>query len=201
MVGYEALVRGPADRSLHNPLVLFSAAERCERLAELDLLRRITDLQVRAARHANPLTLLPGNVPVYECIDHLLRRQTQFAVTCCDIDHFKLFNDVYGYGRGDKVIKRLAELATLNCDRERDLVGHIGGDDFVLVLGSDDWRGRCERPLTALNAAAAEFYSDEERAACGVWNEDRHGPDGEFAAAAPWPGAMAVARRLDTRPC
>jgi EAL domain-containing protein (putative c-di-GMP-specific phosphodiesterase class I)/GGDEF domain-containing protein len=141
----------------------------------LDLLRRITDLQVRAARHANPLTLLPGNVPVYECIDDLLRRPAQFAVAYCDIDHFKPFNDVYGYSRGDEVIKRLAELAVQHCDGERDLVGHIGGDDFVLVLGSDDWASRCECLLTAFNAAAAEFYSDEDRAAGGVWDEDRRG--------------------------
>jgi EAL domain-containing protein (putative c-di-GMP-specific phosphodiesterase class I)/GGDEF domain-containing protein len=145
----------------------------------LDLLRRITDLQVRAARHANPLTLLPGNVPVYECIDDLLRRQASFAVAYCDIDHFKPFNDVYGYGRGDEVIKRLAELAVQHCDAERDLVGHIGGDDFVLVLASDDWRDRCERLLTTFNAAAAEFYSAEDRAAGGVWSEDRRG-QGQF---------------------
>lgn len=141
----------------------------------LDLLRRITDLQVRAARHANPLTLLPGNVPVYECIDDLLRRQTEFAVAYCDIDHFKPFNDVYGYSRGDEVIKRLAELAVQHCDGERDLVGHIGGDDFVLVLASADWRARCERLLKDFQEVAAGFYGAEDRAAGGLWSEDRRG--------------------------
>lgn len=141
----------------------------------LDLLRRITDLQVRAARHANPLTLLPGNVPVYECIDDLLRRQAEFAVAYCDIDHFKPFNDVYGYSHGDEVIKRLAELAVQHCDGERDLVGHIGGDDFVLVLASADWRERCERLLTAFQEVAAGFYNAEDRAAGGLRSEDRRG--------------------------
>mgnify|MGYP005809935861 CR=1 FL=1 len=141
----------------------------------LDLLRRITDLQVRAASHANPLTLLPGNVPIYECVDDLLRRQARFAVAYCDIDNFKPFNDVHGYSRGDEVIKRLAGLAVEHCDAERDLVGHIGGDDFVLVLSSDDWRNRCERLLNAFQVAAAAFYSAEERSAGGVWSEDRCG--------------------------
>ena len=130
---------------------------------------------MRAACHANPLTLLPGNVPVYECIDGWLRRQLPFAVAYCDIDHFKPFNDAYGYSRGDEVIKRLAELAVQHCDGERDLVGHIGGDDFVLVLGSDDWRDRCELLLATFNAAAACFYSAEDRTAGGVWSEDRRG--------------------------
>ncbi len=141
----------------------------------LDLLRRITDLQVRAARHANPLTLLPGNVPVYECIDDLLRRHAGFAVAYCDIDHFKPFNDVYGYSRGDEVIKWLAEVAVAHCDGERDLVGHIGGDDFVLVMASADWRARCERLLRAFHDAVAGFYSAEDRAAGGLWSEDRRG--------------------------
>ena len=141
----------------------------------LDLLRRITDLQVRAARHANPLTLLPGNVPVYECIDELLRRPADFAVAYCDIDHFKPFNDVHGYSRGDEVIKRVAELAVQHCDGERDLVGHIGGDDFVLVLASADWRERCERLLKAFQDAATVFHSAQERAAGGLWSEDRRG--------------------------
>jgi len=141
----------------------------------LDLLRRITDLQMRAARHANPLTLLPGNVPVYECVADLLRRQTSFAVAYCDIDHFKPFNDLHGYSRGDEVIKRLAELAVQHCDSERDLIGHIGGDDFVLVLCSADWHERCERLLSAFKEAALEFSSSEEQAAGGIWSEDRRG--------------------------
>lgn len=141
----------------------------------IDLLRRITDLQVRNARHANPLTLLPGNVPIYECIDDLLRRRMEFAVAYCDLDHFKPFNDVYGYSRGDEVIKKLAELAVARTDGECDLVGHIGGDDFMLVMVSADWRERCERLLAAFNAAAPDFYGAEDRAAGGIWTEDRQG--------------------------
>ncbi|HQN42131.1 MAG TPA: GGDEF domain-containing protein, partial [Pseudomonadales bacterium] len=93
----------------------------------------------------------------------------------CDIDHFKPFNDLHGYSRGDEVIKRLAELAVQHCDSERDLIGHIGGDDFVLVLCSADWHERCERLLSAFKEAALEFSSSEEQAAGGIWSEDRRG--------------------------
>lgn len=169
------LLTDVAGAQVEQEFIVTRAGQYLGMVRVLDLLRRITDLQVRAACHANPLTLLPGNVPVYECIDGWLRRQLPFAVAYCDIDHFKPFNDAYGYSRGDEVIKRLAELAVQHCDGERDLVGHIGGDDFVLVLGSDDWRDRCELLLATFNAAAACFYSAEDRTAGGVWSEDRRG--------------------------
>ena len=60
-------------------------------------------------------------------------------------------------------------------DSERDLIGHIGGDDFVLVLCSADWHERCERLLSAFKEAALEFSSSEEQAAGGIWSEDRRG--------------------------
>ncbi len=58
-----------------------------------DLVRRVTELQIRAARYANPLTQLPGNVPINERMDELLREERSFCVCYCDLDHFKPFND------------------------------------------------------------------------------------------------------------
>ena len=106
----------------------------------MDLLKKITDLQIRNARYANPLTLLPGNVPIYEFIDDLLTRQEGFAVAYCDLDHFKPYNDVYGYGRGDQILQQVAS----HVIPELDFVGHVGVYDFILVFCSQDWQQRCE---------------------------------------------------------
>lgn len=63
----------------------------------VDLLRSITQEQIRAARYANPLTALPGSVPIYDCVNRLIRRDKRFTLCHLDIDHFKPFNDFYGY--------------------------------------------------------------------------------------------------------
>jgi diguanylate cyclase (GGDEF)-like protein len=100
-------------------------------------MREITQMQIHAARYANPLTQLPGNVPINEHIDRLLESGTRFWVCYFDLDHFKPFNDVYGYRRGDDVIQLTGNILTSNCDPDRDFVGHIGGDDFMVLFQSE----------------------------------------------------------------
>ncbi|MBV8464786.1 MAG: EAL domain-containing protein, partial [Burkholderiales bacterium] len=88
-----------------------------------DLMRALTELQINAARYANPLTLLPGNVPINERIDELIEQDTPFVAVFADLNHFKPFNDVYGYPRGDDVIQLLGHLLIRFFDSERDFVG------------------------------------------------------------------------------
>ena len=140
-----------------------------------DLMREITQLQIHAARYANPLTQLPGNVPINEHIDRLLQSGTRFWVCYCDLDHFKPFNDVYGYRRGDDVIQLTGNILTRHGDPDRDFVGHIGGDDFMLLFQSEDWETRCRAILADFEAAATEFYSIEDCERGGYFSEDRQG--------------------------
>ncbi|GAB3316111.1 GGDEF domain-containing protein [Haliea atlantica] len=141
----------------------------------VDLLRKITELQVRSARYANPLTLLPGNVPIYERLDQLLENNESFAVAYCDLDHFKPFNDAYGYSQGDQVIQKLAELLTAAVHPEDDFVGHVGGDDFILIFTSRNWRERCERVLEQFHRAVRYFYRPDDLARGGIQGKDRSG--------------------------
>ena len=66
----------------------------------LDLLEEITSQQIRNAKHANPLTLLPGSVPINEQINKLISENVAFCVGYFDLDNFKPFNDVYGFSKG-----------------------------------------------------------------------------------------------------
>jgi diguanylate cyclase (GGDEF)-like protein len=158
------------------------------------LVRTVTESRVEAARHANPLTFLPGNIPITEHIDRLLASGREFVVGYGDLNNFKPFNDHYGYWRGDEMIRLMAQCSVQHCDSQRDFVGHVGGDDFVLVFQSDDWERRCEAIVDAFNAKAALLYDDAGRARGGIEAEDRHGVRRFFSFTTLSIGAVRVRR-------
>jgi len=140
-----------------------------------DLIREITQMQIHAARYANPLTQLPGNVPIDEHIEALLLGEEPFAVCYGDLDHFKPFNDLYSYRKGDEVIQITAGLLREHADPNLDFVGHIGGDDFIVVFKSPDWRERCGRLLNQFAPSTSRLYKPEHLAAGGYVTENRQG--------------------------
>lgn len=146
----------------------------------MDLLEKITDLRLKSARYANPLTLLPGNVPIAEQIDSLLQKAQPFTVAYCDLDHFKPYNDVYGYQCGDQIIRALAEVLTTHVEKEQDFVGHVGGDDFIVIFQCQDWEARCQRILDDFANIVPTYYHGEDRIQCGLWSENRQGEKAFF---------------------
>ncbi|RQO62319.1 diguanylate phosphodiesterase [Variovorax sp. KBW07] len=139
------------------------------------LVRAVTEARIEAARHANPLTFLPGNIPINIHIARLLEGRADFVACYADLNNFKVFNDHYGYWRGDEMILLLARLATQHANPHRDFVGHIGGDDFLVLYQSPDWRQRCTRLIDEFNRQAPGLYDEADRLAGGVEGEDRQG--------------------------
>ncbi|NWL23866.1 bifunctional diguanylate cyclase/phosphodiesterase [Pseudomonas umsongensis] len=146
----------------------------------IDVLKLITELKIQQARYANPLTLLPGNVPIQQCLTRLLQQQRESLICYVDIDSFKPFNDIYGYGRGDEVLLCLAQCLNDRIDPSRDFVGHIGGDDFLLVLGPDDWRKRLNQLLDDFQSQCRRFYRSEHLEAGCFIAPNRQGTRQEF---------------------
>jgi diguanylate cyclase (GGDEF)-like protein len=140
-----------------------------------DLLREITRMQIDAARYANPLTQLPGNVPINDYIEHLVHSGVPFCICYCDLDHFKPFNDVYGYRKGDDMIQMTGKLLSRHVDGSQDFLGHIGGDDFLIMFRSENWEQRCQMILDEFAEGTKAFYSDADRARNGYFSEDRRG--------------------------
>jgi len=140
-----------------------------------DLVREITIMQMAAAKYSNPLTQLPGNVPINQHIDNLLANNESCYICYCDLDHFKPFNDVYGYATGDEVIKLTGRILSDICDPARDFIGHIGGDDFVLVLRSRDCQTRCRRALENFGTEILKYFSNEDIERGGYVTENRKG--------------------------
>jgi len=142
----------------------------------IDLLREITALQVTYARQANPLTGLPGNEAIHQAITERLESNSPFCAVYCDLDNFKAYNDVYGYANGDQIILALARILSELC-RESGFVGHIGGDDFIVLLDMETTRSEavCHDILSRFAHIAPAFYTKEHQREGGIQVSDRQG--------------------------
>jgi diguanylate cyclase (GGDEF)-like protein len=163
------------------------------------LVRSVTETRIEAARHANPLTFLPGNIPISQHIERLLKKQVDFVACYADLNNFKPYNDYYGYWRGDEMIRLIAGIAMEQCDSQRDFLGHVGGDDFLLLFQSPDWLQRCERLVSDFNARALDMFDVSARAAGGIHAEDRHGVQRFFPCTTVSIGAVAIDGHRYTR--
>jgi GGDEF domain-containing protein len=139
------------------------------------LVRSVTETRIEAARHANPLTFLPGNIPISLHIERLLKKHVNFVACYADLNNFKPYNDFYGYWRGDEMIRLLARICKEQCDAQCDFLGHVGGDDFILLFQSPDWRLRCEQIVAGFNQYALGMFDEGVRRAGGIEAEDRQG--------------------------
>jgi diguanylate cyclase (GGDEF)-like protein len=156
------------------------------------LVRSVTETRIEAARHANPLTFLPGNIPISQHIERLLKKRVLFVACYADMNNFKPFNDYYGYWRGDEMIRLLARIAMEQCDSQRDFLGHVGGDDFVLLFQSPDWKTRCERLVSEFAERALAMFDAQAQERGGIEAEDRHGVKRFFPCTTVSVGAVAL---------
>jgi len=143
----------------------------------MELLRVITDLKIRSAQYANPLSGLPGNVPIQNTIQEYLDKQLPFVVIYVDVDNFKPYNDYYSFEQGDQVISEVAKVLQDAVGQQSSFIGHVGGDDFVVVIPMLAYQEICQRILTGFQGATASFYTREDREHGGIYTEDRSGKE------------------------
>jgi diguanylate cyclase (GGDEF)-like protein len=119
-------------------------------------LRRSGDL-----RASSPLTGLPGNHRIQQEVARRMTDGDELAVIYADLNDFKAFNDVYGFVRGDAVIVMLGELLTEALDRFASpvaFVGHVGGDDFIIVCHPREAAGVCEYIVAEFDRRIRDHY-------------------------------------------
>ncbi len=162
-----------------------------------DVMAMITEMQISAARYANPLTQLPGNVPINEHIDRMLAASKDFVVAYLDVDTFKPYNDTYGYRRGDDVIQILGRMICQTVNQDIDFVGHIGGDDFFVVFQSTDWEARCWEIVNRFGEAMSRMGGANCHGHGGYMAENRKG---ELVFQA-WPTLSVGAVRVNPGDC
>lgn len=131
-----------------------------------------------SSRSVSPLTGLPGNASIESELEKRLSSGGPLAVVHADIDNFKALNDHYGFSRGDAVINFCAQ-ALLQAVKDggavEPFVGHIGGDDFVILLDPGDIESYCKTALALYDDGIAAHYDAEDLAAGFVEIEDRQG--------------------------
>jgi diguanylate cyclase (GGDEF)-like protein len=141
----------------------------------LDLLEIITEQKIQNARHANPLTLLPGIVPVNHVINKMLGERRSFCVAYFDLDNFKPYNDYYGYDAGDRIIQLLSDQLRKVYHGSHALIGHIGGDDFIVMDSAVDYLGNIQALLGGFAEQVPQYYSQTHLQEGGINGIDRNG--------------------------
>ena len=112
-----------------------------------DVMRSLQRSRVLAARYTNPLTMLPGQVPINEHLERLLAGRVPFTAWFVELDQMRGLNDSEGFSAGDALIHATAKLLEAQCEPGVDFAGHVAGSRFVMLMQSDDWRARTERML------------------------------------------------------
>ncbi len=178
----EAISRAMTKRdSMHafDPAIMTLNGEYCGLLSVITLLKRMTDIRIELALDSNPLSRLPGNNSINQEVDHRLQQNKSFMLCYIDIDSFKAFNDYYGYERGDRVIQVVAGILK-DVSGSNDFVGHIGGDDFVMLLEADNWRSKAELILQYFSTESILMYQAEDRERGYIIAESRQGQQLHF---------------------
>ncbi len=147
-----------------------------------ELLEKITKTQVAHALHSNPLTGLPGNVRIASEVQLRIDKNDSFVLSHFDLDNFKAFNDKYGFERGDNMICLVADLLSQTI-LDGDFVGHIGGDDFVMIFSSEAWESRIWNMLQLFSEQSLLLYNDSEKERGFIEATDRLGHIRQFALA------------------
>jgi len=132
-----------------------------------ELVARVRMMLRRTARDldANPLTRLPGNVSIINEISKRIDKKELFAVCYADLDKFKAFNDKYGFKKGDEVIKNTARILISSVQEKgtpQDFIGHIGGDDFVVITIPGKIDDLCKKIIADFCSMTPGLYNKED---------------------------------------
>ena len=116
-------------------------------------------------RRISPLTGLPGNVQIHAELKKRLLKREPFCVLYLDLDNFKSYNDVYGFLKGDQIIEFTAETIVKEIhesDMQNTFIGHIGGDDFVAIVGGTICERLCQNIIARFDANVGKYFTDED---------------------------------------
>jgi len=127
---------------------------------------------------ASPLTGLPGNLAIEKEIERRVSEKKLFSLCHVDLDNFKPFADKYGYAWGSEVIKEVGDILIKylqRTDNGHDFVGHVGGDDFIIVSEPVGTEQKCQNIIDEFDRRIMRFYSEKDRQKGFIIGKDRQG--------------------------
>lgn len=144
-----------------------------------DLLEKAIQIEIVNAKHINPLSELPGNLLIERHLELCIASKRQYTVLYFDIDDFKSYNDVYGFEKGDIVIKRLTQILKKYIPT-KEFVGHIGGDDFIAVLYHNKAEELCQNVIREFDAMVPQIYNENDAIKGFITAKNRHGVEESY---------------------
>ncbi len=147
------------------------------------LLNAMAKIQVEMAKGTNPLTGLPGNVAIEQEVESRIAQNRRFSIIYADLDHFKVYNDTYGFKNGDRIIKLAADImswATRKHAGQNARLCHIGGDDFVLITSPESIEKICKSIHRCFGRLVKHCYCPEDRARGWIKAKGRDGKERNY---------------------
>lgn len=159
IVSKKAMAR--EDEQLYDLIVVLKEGKYYGVVTVRDLLEKAIEIEIINAKNLNPLSELPGNRLIEKQLEESLKKHNNSAVIYFDIDNFKAYNDVYGFENGDQIIKLLTKILK-NVFSLNDFVGHIGGDDFVVITDKEEIAESVDMIIENFERELRQFYKVED---------------------------------------
>jgi diguanylate cyclase (GGDEF)-like protein len=132
---------------------------------------------------ASPLTRLPGNIAIERYINRHMKEQRSFAMCYLDLDNFKSYNDHYGYIKASELLKEAGLViyeSVTGIGKPDTFIGHIGGDDFVVIVDEADADAACQVIIRGIDSLILKYYSEDDRNIGYIDGVDRYGVKRRF---------------------
>ncbi|MDR2581407.1 MAG: GGDEF domain-containing protein [Fibromonadaceae bacterium] len=160
--------------NLYNPIVVEQEGKYSGIVTVKDLLDSCTKVEIDIAMHSNPLTGLPGNILIEKEISSRIFGEQPYCIIYHDIDNFKAYNDAYGFKNGDLMLELVANILR-ECAINDEFIGHIGGDDFVVVCDYHKAEPFCKSVLNNFSLKVPSLYREEDVKNGYIISKNRHG--------------------------
>lgn len=164
---------------LYNSIVVEQDGKYSGIVTVKDLLNACTKVDIDIAMHSNPLTGLPGNLLIEKEIMSRIFGDYPYCIIYIDVDNFKAYNDAYGFQNGDKMLGLICEILKTNAVKN-EFIGHIGGDDFIVICDYQEGEYFCKAIIDELSAKINSLYRDEDVKNGFIVSKNRHSVTEKF---------------------